>query len=316
MMMRGRAGLALVGFCAAMVLIPGGVGLAGDSEEGQAALDRINQTWREAKCRNRIAIEIKKGADRDGWSDSPWMCNYDSATDNTAAFCFKFKVTNRKGLLPFMDGKTLRTGMRFVARGWNAKKTNGLKGVTLDLDCVDVPAQAQFTFTRRGSFNKVGTVERLGFIERYMRFEAFEVRPAGERIESVATPIAAAPPAPRPTPVPVLVRPELRLMAASVEPARVVAGEEVQLIAIYSIEGLPAGAVTIVNEWRTIRQGQRTLTTTDASVSHGPGIHQSSQPLRVPASLAPGIYELLVTIELQGAVKEATAVFEVIGRAP
>ncbi len=285
---------------------------AGSSEE-VAALNRLNETWKEAKCRNRISVEIKKGTDRDGWSDSPWMCEHGSGSENVEYFCFRFKVTNRQALLPLMDGKTLRAGARFVVDGWEAEKPKGLKGVTLNLQFVDVPARAQITFTRRGSFNKVGTVERLMNIERYMRFDAFEVRPPDERIEPVAAPIVVAPPAPGPLTTPVQVRPELRLMAASVEPARVAVGEEIRLIAIYAVEGLSPGAIVSVNEWRTIRQGERTLTTTDASVQQGSGIHQSSQPLRVPATLAPGFYELLVTIELQGSVKEATAVFEVLG---
>jgi len=308
-----RFGPACLGL--ALVFPPVGGADAGTSE-GAAALDRINQTWQNARCRNRIAVEIKKGIDRDGWSESPWMCEHGSGTENVEYFCFRFKVTNRQALLPLMDGKTLRAGARFVVDGWEAEKSKGLKGVTLNLQFVDVHARAQFTFTRRGSFNKVGTVERLMHIERYMRFEAFEVRPPNERIEEVNVPVATAPPVPRATAIPVPVHPELRLMAASVEPARVVTGETVRLIAIYAVEGLPSGAVVNVNEWRTIRQGQRTLTTTDASVQQGSGIHQSSQPLQLPATLAPGIYELLVTIELQGMVKEATAVFEVIGHGP
>ncbi len=308
-----RFGPACLGL--ALVLHPVSGADAGTSEEA-AALDRINQTWQNARCRNRIAVEIKKGTDRDGWSESPWMCEHGSGTENVEYFCFRLKVTNRQAVLPLMDGKTLRAGARFVVDGWEAEKLKGLKGVTLSLHFVDVHAQAQFTFNRRGSFNKVGTVERLMNIERYMRFEAFEVQPPNERIEEVNVPVATAPPVPRATAIPITVRPELRMMAASVEPARVVAGETVRLIAIYAVEGLPSGAIVTVNEWRTIRQGQRTLTTTDASVQQGPGIHQSSQPLQVPATLTPGVYELLVTIELQGSVKEATAVFEVLGREP
>lgn len=306
-----------VAACLGLTFLAGTVsGADAGSSEGAAALDRINQTWQGARCRNRIAVEIDKGSDREGWFDSGWMCDPGSGSNSTEYFCFELKVTNREALLPLMDGKVLRAGAQFVAEGWEAEKTKGLKGVTLNLRFVDVPARARIHFTKRGSFNKVGTVERLMYIERYMRFEAFEVRPPDERIDAVAPPVVVATPRPRPAATPVPVRPELRLMAASVEPARIIAGETVRLIAIYAVEGLPSDAFVEVMEWRTIRQGQRTLTTTDASLQQGPGIHQSSQPLKVPATLGPGVYELLVTIECQGVVKEATAVFEVLGREP
>ncbi len=310
-----RVGFVCVGLALAFSPVP--LVVAADSGEGKTVLGQFNQTWQEAKCRNRIAMVIKKGKDRDGWSKSPWMCET-GAGSKKESFCFRFKVSDRQALLPLIDGKTLRVGARFVADGWTLENPGAIKGLSLDLRFVDVPVKARFVFFRPGGMGAtgIGPVERVMNIERYMRFDAFEVRPPDERIEPVAAPIVVAPPAPGPLTTPVQVRPELRLMAASVEPARVAAGETVRLIAIYAVEGLPADAVVNVREWRTIRQGERTLTTTDASVQQGPGIHQSSQPLQVPAILTPGVYELLVTIELQGSVKEATAVFEVFDRVP
>lgn len=276
-------------------------------------MDQINRTWAGAQCRNRIPITIKKGKDGKGWSQSPWYCVHGTA--KAATYCLRFRVSDRDALRSLMDGKTLLPGARFIADGWAFEDPRHLKGLSLNFRFRDAPVRAQWIFMKYGGMSSgIGSTERVRNIERYMRLDAFEVRAQNEQLEAVTTVDEPAPAASAPISAPDAFNPTLRAMAASVEPARVFPGQEIRLIAVYAVEGVPPGAVVNVHERRTIRYGGQQLTSTDASVSRTLGVHQSTRPLQVPATLSAGVYELLVTIELEGVVEEVSAVFEVLER--
>jgi hypothetical protein len=114
-----------------------------------------------------------------------------------------------------------------------------------------------------------------------------------------------------PGPVHTSVPTDLRVLAASVEPTRAVPGDELTLQVIYQIDGLAAGLTVDIDEQRIVLRDGATLITLRAAARHGSGIHRSSQSLRLPPNLAPGLYELQVRVAGPGFEATGSAVFQV-----
>jgi len=104
------------------------------------------------------------------------------------------------------------------------------------------------------------------------------------------------------------------VLGVMVEPLKVAAGSQAVLVVTYEVRGLPPGGVADVTERRVILRAGEVLTTLEATVARQAGIHRSTQPLVVPASLAPGVLELRITVKAGGPESSGQTLFEVTSR--
>lgn len=295
------------------------VALVAPTPSGTAAetsgLEDANRRWRGARCRTRQEITVKKKADGDGWSRSEWLWYGPKKGGNERVLVLFTKSAAIHSRYP---GGTIPPGVDLVGVGW---ATDG-GDVYLELEHPDLGARARVFYYA----DWVGRVppSRIGEFERWARLELLEILSTpDESLDLAAAPPPAAPPRAAPPPVAgaagttaPLVAPatgavELRVLAASVEPARATPGAEVGLQVVYSVGGLAPNAEAEVNEVRVVRRDGATLTTLGAEARRPAGIHQSTQKLRLPADLAPGVYELEARIAYGGMEASGTAVFQV-----
>ncbi len=66
-----------------------------------------------------------------------------------------------------------------------------------------------------------------------------------------------------------------------------------------------------MGEQRVVRRDGATLTTLHARARRAAGVHQSTQKLRLPGDLSPGVYELEARVASGGKEATGTAVFQV-----
>jgi len=117
---------------------------------------------------------------------------------------------------------------------------------------------------------------------------------------------------PNTQPAPAVVSdPKLVIVAVSVEPPQVDAGQAANLIVSYSLTGVPAGATLDVEERRELIKEGASIQQMLDTLPRGSGPHNSSKPIVVPLEAAPGIYTLKVTLSAAGVWAEKTAIFEV-----
>ncbi len=83
------------------------------------------------------------------------------------------------------------------------------------------------------------------------------------------------------------------------------------MVVVYSVDGLSLGSTATVIERRTIHRDGGEVASFEASIARDAGVHTSSQPVRLPAAIAPGVYELRVTIAAAGVEALGSAIFEV-----
>jgi hypothetical protein len=88
-------------------------------------------------------------------------------------------------------------------------------------------------------------------------------------------------------------------------------GQTINLEVTYEVSGVPPGSEIEVLERRVVLRDGEILTTLEASVRRGPGTHRSSQSLTVPASIAPGVYELRVQVSGAAAESSSETLFQV-----
>ncbi len=284
---------------------------------GDTSLDEVNRRWSGARCRLRFDVPVKKGRDGEGWSGSKWIVPAQGRIvrkGNTGAL---FRVSNRD-LLP---GGVVRAGTAFVAGGWSYEDPKGRDGLKLDLRFEGIAARARMTF--HGTFGKDLDVDDLGPIEQWARLDIFEVSAADERLTDVAPPSAPAAVPPRPVapaappsaaPGPPVGSVQAVVLGVTAEPLKVAAGSQTVLVVTYEVRGLPPGRTVEVTERRVILRAGEVLTTLDATVTRQAGIHRSTQPLVVPASLAPGVLELRATVKAGGPESSGQTLFEVTSR--
>jgi hypothetical protein len=172
-----------------------------------------------------------------------------------------------------------------------------------------------------------------------MRVTAFQIQAMDEQLVDVPTttptehispvigavqPRSAPPPRTAGPPPPALQQPavteatapELRVIAVAVQPARVAPGGEVALVITYQVSGVPPGPGFEVLERREIlRAGQR-LAGFEERLRRTSATFTSSQPLRLPRDVAPGIYTLWAELVMAGSKAMGSALFEVAAGAP
>jgi hypothetical protein len=304
----------------ALLTILGGVLLAvgaasdgaagGPSKKEQRLLEKANRRWRGARCRTRVLLEVKKGREGDGWSNCKWIWWSPEGGNERV----RVRVSDGKALRNSFRRGVIPHGTRVIASGWGAEDGGALY---LEWQFEGLPVRARVYFYD----DWVGRVGpgRVDQIERWARFELLEILSSPDEQLTAPPPVAPARP---PQPAPRVVQPSapavvtLQVMAASVEPPRVVPGNEVQLGVVYTVNGLAPGRTTTATETRAILHDQAVLFSVDAAVQRSNGTHQSSQPLHLPLTLAPGVYELHVTVALGGSEETASAMFQVTSRRP
>jgi hypothetical protein len=111
-----------------------------------------------------------------------------------------------------------------------------------------------------------------------------------------------------------LYRPALRVVAVACQPARVLAGEEVELVLTYSVEGIPPGASFEVAERREILSGETVIATFDKPMSRLADTYTSVQRVSIPGGAKAGLYTVRGTVAMAGISASGTALLEV--RAP
>ncbi len=279
-----------------------------------SALDEANRRWRGARCRTRQEITVKKKADGDGWSKSEWLWYGGKKGGNERVLVL---FTNSNAIHSRYPGGTVPPGVDLAGVGWATEKANGGGDLYLELQHPELGARARVYYYA----DWVGRVplSRLAEFERWARLELLEILSTPEEsLDGVAAPLpVAVPPATRggaSQGAPVAQATgilELRVLAASVEPARVLAGAEVGLQVVYSVAGLAPGAEAEVSEQRMVRRDGATLTTLQARARRAAGVHQSTQKLRLPGDLSPGVYELEARVESGGKEAAGSAVFQV-----
>lgn len=296
--------------CLLLAVVFAGPSIAGPSGEA-GVLEEANRRWRGARCRTRQEITVKKKADGDGWSRSEWLW-YGGKKGGNERVLVTF--TNAAAIHGRYPGGTLPPGVELVGVGWATEKPDGKGDLFLELEHQGVGARARVYYYA----DWVGRVpvSRLGEFERWARLELLdivatpeesldEVAPAAPVAASAAAPPSVAPSPPGPA--------EVRVLAASVEPARAPPGAEVALRIVYSVAGPPPGAEAAVVEQRVVKRGGSVLTTLRAETRRAAGIHESTQKLRLPPDVAPGVYEVEARVACGGREAAAAAVFQVTG---
>ena len=277
-------------------------------------LDAANRRWRGARCRTRMEITVKKGVDGDGWSRSKylWWDREKKSGNHRVLVLF----TRSDAIRSRYRGGEVPIGVELVAVGWATDDEKG-GDLFLELEHPEIGARVRVYYYDAW----VGRVSasRLPEFERWARLEFLEMvsTPEEQLVDVPAPPPVAAPPvaiasppAARP-PVEASGAFDVRVLAASVEPARVPPGSEAGFQIVYSVSGLAPGSETIVAEERVVTRDGTVLTTLRAKARRAAGVHQSTQKLRLPSDLVPGVYELQARVSAGGQTATGTAMFQV-----
>ncbi len=282
------------------------------SPSGEAgALTEANARWRGARCRTRQEITVRKKADGDGWSRSEWLW-YGGKKGGNERVLVSF--TNAAAIDARYPGGTLPPGVELVGVGWATEKPDGKGDLYLELEHPGAGARARVYYYA----DWVGRVpvSRLGEFERWARLELLDI--VATPVESLDDMAPVAPPAANATTF-ATVAPsapgpaEVRVLAASVEPARAPPGAEVALRIVYSVSGPSPGAEVAVVEQRIVKRGGSVLTTLRAETRRAAGIHESTQKLKLPPDVVPGVFEVEARVASGGREAAAAAVFQVTG---
>jgi len=283
------------------VLISGGLVtaalLAGPPPADAAKRDdtlvrEVNSRWDGARCRLLFDIPIKKKTDSDGWSKSVWIVPAEGRKVRKGTTAGLMWVSDRS----VAPGGVLRAGTTFIADGWAFKKPKSQDGIYLELRVEG--SSARVRFEPCGAWAKNFDVGELQDIDRWVRMDILSVSAADERLVDVNP---APPPAPAVSPAgpASLGTPagaDLAILGTTTEPLAVSPGQTIDLSVTYEVTGVAPGSEIEVLERRVILQDGEILTTLEASVRRGPGTHRSTQSLTIPASIAPGVYEMRARI--------------------
>lgn len=297
--MRTSAGIALA--TAVLATIPA-VGAAKD----KISLEEANRRWAGARCRSRIPISLKEEKPDDGWSKSVWIYRTPQGGNERV----RVLLTNADEIRGRYLGGTVPAGSEFIAVGWKTEKPKDRGKLFLELEHAELGAIARVYYGE----DWVGLVEAKGLtdFEKWARFSMFEiVESPSEKLIPVAASapaVHAGPAAAAPAGASVL---EIRLLGAGTEPLSVSPGKEVALVLTYEVVGVASGSAVDVIETRTILRDDRVLTTLEATVRQGAGVHRSTQSLTIPADVAPGVFKLEASVEAGGSRSSIGTLFQV-----
>jgi len=294
-----------------------------------------NYRWAGANGTLRIPLELKKRPDKDGWSATRYISvpgrytmhpitrkvSCSSCAEGELPFAYYLRVSDRGALGGLLRGREIPAGTEFSVRGWRALGPD--RGFILELEFRDAPVTARFYFAMTPKDLKEGmSWDRLEQIEQFMRVRIFQLAAADEQLveaaESVPTPRAGVPSVEREANGRDIPSGDasIRILGVAVDPSRVAPGDEIRLIITYNVSGPPTGVSLNVVEQRTILAAGEILTTLTATFTRQAGTHESTQPLRIPDTLEPGIFEFQASLLNAGVAHEGSALFQVMRRDP
>ena len=275
------------------------------------ALAGLTRRWDGATCVLRFAMPIQPERDEQGWS--PGLA-HKAALERGKAFFVRPRISDLAQLRARIGADEVPPGTAFLVEGWRPGRWGLSRGYVLDLRFRDLPLAGRFEFIAEFGFSL--KPRQLSDIERWVKIEVCEVTFPSEALPP--RPVAAASGAPAVPGAPTAASapasafaPALHVLAASVQPARARAGEEIALMINYLLEGLPAGVMFEAVEERELLSGERSLAKLVDRLPRAAGTYTSSQRIRVPDDLAAGLYRLRARVRMAGLEGEAEALFAV-----
>lgn len=103
----------------------------------------------------------------------------------------------------------------------------------------------------------------------------------------------------------------VRMLSASVQPARVAPGDEVQLVLTYQVDGVAGPSTAKILERRIITKGGVGIADLHSDIPRPSGTFTSRQAMRIPASASPGVYTMRAEVSLGNINSFVEALFEV-----
>ncbi|HPR65210.1 MAG TPA: hypothetical protein PK014_13450 [Thermoanaerobaculia bacterium] len=266
-------------------------------------LESVNREWTGARAQIRYPFKIEKGSDSEGWSESKWA---KFPQDDTEV---RFMVTNRDSLRPIIPKKKILVGASLICDGWSLRRPSKGKDLQVDFHFEKYSARARIIFEDKD-------LEDLPDAERFLRLQILKLYGKSEQLSSVplsapgpgyAPPAATAPTAPSGQ----AFKPQVEILSTSVQPVRVRAGEQVDLVIHYRVQGIPPSTSFEAVELRALYMGDKKLASFRDPIARGSGSFTSSKKVKVPSSAKPGVYRFTARIEFAGSEAEAEAIFEV-----
>lgn len=273
-------------------------------------MENVNRRWSQTRCQIRVALDIGKDRDGQGWSASDWIDP--PVLPRERKHRFRVLVSDRASLERgghLSKRKTLRPGTLFVAEGWRFTDPRKNKGLVLDLRFEGLPIKARMEFDDT-NLDSLETVDTLAKVQLFQVLEKVEAAPPARPVPIAEPEPPARNAAPASRAVPEVFDPAIAISAVSVMPATVTRGGKMDLIVIYTVKGVPPGAAIPVTETRQIRAGERQLASFEEQVHRAAGAFTSTQSINTPADLAPGVYAFDVTLAFAGKVEKSRAFFE------
>ncbi len=272
----------------------------------KTSLEEANRRWAGARCRSRIPITLKDKKPKDGWAKCQWIFRTpEGGNERVQVLLTKWDEIRGRYL-----GGTLPVGSEFIAVGWKTEKSKDRGKLFLELEHVELGAMARVYYGE----DWVGLVEAKGLtdFEHWARLSMFEITESpSEKLIAVPASAPAVPAGPAPAaPVEAGVL-DLRLLGASTDPLTTSPGRDIALVLTYEVLGVAPGGAVEVKETRTILRDDVVLTTLEATVRHGPGVHRSTQSLTIPATVTPGVFKLEASVEAGGTRSSTSTLFQV-----
>lgn len=265
-------------------------------------LNSVNRNWTGSRAQIRFPFQITKGTDSEGWFESKWAEFPEDGSE------IQFLVSDRDALREIIPKKHILVGASLICDGWSLRRPEKGKDLQVDFHFENYPVRARIVFDDKD-------LEDLPEAESFLRLKVLKFYAKGEQLSAIPPAPSAPPSPPASAPAvagPATYKPRSEILAASVQPARVKAGQEVDLIISYRLDGVPAGAVFETVEQRALYQGGEKITAFEEPIDRTPGSFTSSKKVKVPASAKPGVYLFHARVLFAGSEAKAEALFEVV----
>ena len=272
----------------------------------KTSLEEANRRWAGARCRSRIPITLKDAKPKDGWVKCEWIYRTPQGGNEHV----RVRVTGWDKIRGRYLGGTLPVGSEFIAVGWKTEKSKDRGKLFLELEHVEFGARARVYYGK--SWVGLVAAKDLAEFEQWARLSMFEiVESPSEKLISVAASAPVVPAGPAPPAAVEVGTLDIRLLGASTEPLTTSPGQDIALVLTYEVKGVAPGGAVEVAETRTILRDDQVLTTLEATVRQGAGVHRSTQSLTIPATVAPGVFKLEASVEAGGARSSISTLFQV-----
>lgn len=264
-------------------------------------LKSVNKNWTGSRAQIRYPFKVRKGTDDEGWSKSKWAKFPQEDTE------VRLFVSDRDALKPILPEKRILVGASLICDGWSLRRPEKGKDLQVDFHFENYPSKARIIFENKD-------LEDLPEAESFLRLKILKLYPKSEQLRAVpsqGSPGRKPSPPSKPAPAPHAYKPKVEVLTASVQPARVRAGEQVDLVIHYRVSGIPEGTIFEAVEHRTLLSGDKKLTFFKDPINRTQGSFTSTKKIRVPAGTEPGVYRFLARVVFAGSESKTEAIFEV-----